>query len=436
MNRLLTTLWEWIFGPGTSASYDDFDGHTDSEKAASPEKYEKTSAKQAYSKPKLTAFRYRYRKKEFQRSSSVVPQQPYRMAMPSVSSPDAFLDLTEDYAPEKLNQRDLPLLKTPEDLAGWLQKPLGTVAWLTDYFNEARRPIDVRKAHYRYRWKEKKAGGYRLIEAPLPMLKEVQEQILDDILDRIPVHPAAHGFCTGRSILTNARPHVGQQIVVKLDLDNFYTRVRYSRVVAIFRSIGYSREVALWLAKLTTSAIPSNLEFPGGEPKQMRLFLPRHLPQGAPSSPVIANLVAFSLDIRLAGLTKSFGGNYTRYGDDLTFSGDWRFQKSLRLFLPLTQQIIRQERFLVNGRKRKILRRSTRQSVTGVVVNDKTNISRKAYDDLKATLHNCVKSGPASQNREEHPDFYAHLRGRIAFVQQLNRHKGDKLLKRFKQIRW
>ncbi len=436
MNRLLRTLWGWIFGTEASSAFEDSShGQTGSPKPAKSAERKQKPKGEDYPKPKLTPFRYKNRQRKIVRSG-LVSQQPYRLAMPYVASLGDFLDLTADHAPEKLNQQELPLLKTPEDLANWLQKPLGTVAWLTDYFNEARRPIDVRKAHYRYTWKQKRTGGYRLIESPLPMLKETQEQILDEILDRVPVHDAAHGFCTGRSILTNARPHVGQQIVVKMDLDNFYTRVRFSRVVAIFRSIGYSREVALWLAKLTTSAIPSNLEFPGGEPKQLRLFLPRHLPQGAPTSPAIANLVAFSLDVRLAGLTKSFGGNYTRYGDDLTFSGDWRFQKSLRLFIPLAQQIIRQERFVINRRKRKILRRSTQQSVTGVVVNDKTNISRKSYDNLKATLHNCVKRGPASQNRDDHPDFYAHLRGRIAYIQQLNKPKGDKLLATFKQIRW
>ncbi len=434
MNRLLTTLWEWIFGPGPSSAFDDgFDKQTASENRAVAS--DKKKKKKDFPKPKLTPFRYRARKKRITRSV-LVSERPYRLAMPYVASSGDYLDLTTDYSPEKLNQQELPLLKTPEDLANWLQKPLGTVAWLTDYFNEARRPIDVRKAHYRYTWKQKRAGGYRLIEAPLPMMKEVQEQILDEILDRIPVHSAAHGFCTGRSIITNAEPHVGQHIVLKLDLDNFYARVRFSRVVAIYRSLGYSREVGLWLAKLTTSAIPSNLDFPGGEPKLMRLFLPRHLPQGAPTSPAIANLVAYSLDVRLAGLTKSFGGNYTRYGDDLTFSGDWRFQKSLRLFIPLVRQIIRQERFMVNQTKRKILRRSTQQSVTGVVVNDKINISRKSYDNLKATLYNCVKSGPSSQNRDNHPDFQAHLRGRIAFVQQLNKSKGDKLLELFKKITW
>ncbi len=435
MNRLLTKLWEWIFGTQAQSAFEDSTtGKSVSGRRGTSQRKKKKSGKD-YPKPKLTEFLYQHRARELVQSE-LASEQPYRLAMPYVASLGDFLDLTGDYAPEKLNRKELPLLKTPDDLANWLQKPLGTVAWLTDYFNEARRPVDIRKAHYRYTWKQKKAGGYRLIESPLPMLKEVQEQILDEILDRIPVHAAAHGFCTGRSILTNAKPHIAQQIVVKMDLDNFYTRVRFSRVVALFRSLGYSREVALWLAKLTTSAIPSNLEFPGGEPKQLRLFLPRHLPQGAPTSPALANLVAFSLDVRLSGLTRSFGGQYTRYGDDLTFSGDWRFQKSLRLFIPLAQQIIRQERFVINRRKRKILRRSTRQSVTGVVVNDKANISRKSYDNLKATLHNCVKFGPASQNRDEHPDYYAHLRGKIAFIQQLNRNRGDKLMELFQKIDW
>ena len=435
MNRLLKIVWEWIFGAEASPAFDDrSSAKSDSRKPASSRQKTKTGTRE-YPKPKLTPFRYKNRQRKIVRSRTVF-EQPYRLAMPYVASLGEYLDLSTDQAPEKLNQRQLPLLKTPEDLANWLQKPLGTVAWLTDYFNEARRPIDVRKAHYRYTWKRKRAGGYRLIESPLPMLKEVQEQILDEILDRIPVHPTAHGFCTGRSIVTNAKPHIGQRIVVKMDLDNFYTRVRFSRVVAIYRSIGYSREVAIWLAKLTTSAIPGNLEFPGGEPKQLRLFLPRHLPQGAPTSPAIANLVAFSLDVRLSGLAKSFGGNYTRYGDDLTFSGGRNFQSSLRLFIPLAQQIIRQERFVINKHKRKILRRSNQQTVTGVVVNSKMNISRKSYDTLKATLHNCVKFGPASQNRDDHPNYRDHLRGRIAHVQQLNRARGEKLLAIFEKIDW
>ncbi|HBN76632.1 MAG TPA: RNA-directed DNA polymerase [Planctomycetaceae bacterium] len=360
----------------------------------------------------------------------------YALALPYIMSPDSYLDLTQDVQPELLNNWDLPHIVTPADLADWLQISLGQLGWLTDRFSEGKRPIDARKAHYRYSWKEKRSGGYRLIESPLPMLRQAQEQILDEILESIPPHSAAHGFRTGRSIVTNAEPHVGQAVLVKLDLDNFYTRVRFSRVVAIFRSLGYSREISLWLARLTTSAIPGNLKFPGGQPKLFSLFLPRHLPQGASTSPALANLVAYSLDVRLSGLAKSFGANYTRYGDDLTISGDERFRNSLRLFIPLARQIIRQERFVLNAKKKKIVRPMSQQRVTGVVVNEKTNIPRKEFDRLKATLHNCVRFGPESQNHDQHEHYQAHLRGRIAFVQQLNPHRGEKLLEIYRQINW
>ncbi|MCG6155483.1 reverse transcriptase family protein [Rubinisphaera margarita] len=360
----------------------------------------------------------------------------YPFAYPYVVSDGSYLDLTKDTDRERLDRWDLPYFETPTQLAEWFNLPLGQLAWLTDRFSDGKRPVDKSKAHYRYQWRTKRSGGYRLIEAPLPLMRQVQEQILDEILDRVPTHDAAHGFCAGRSVVTNAEPHVGQAVVVKFDLDNFYTRVRYSRVVAVFRSFGYSREVAIWLARLSTSAIPANLDFPGRQPKRLRLFLPRHLPQGAPTSPCMANLVAFSLDVRLSGLAKSFGATYTRYGDDLTFSGDESYLRSLRVFIPLAHQIIRQERFVLNGKKKQIRRRVSQQKVTGVVVNDKTNIPRKEFDRLKATLHNCVQHGPDSQNHDQHPNFRAHLRGRIAYVQQLNEHRGNKLLSLYQAINW
>jgi retron-type reverse transcriptase len=359
---------------------------------------------------------------------------PYRYAHPTFTG--GFLDLTQDADPRWLDYYGVPHLQSPEDLAQWLELPLGKVAWLTYRFCENNRPQSAKEAHYHFRWLRKRSGGHRLIEAPKRTLKTAQLRILKDILDRVRPHAAAHGFIHGRSIVTNAQPHVGQRVVLKFDLDNFYASVRYSRVTAIFRSLGYSREAAIWLARLTTSAAPGSLKLPLGESASIWRYMPRHLPQGAPTSPALANLSAYGLDVRLSGLAKKYHLQYTRYADDLTFSGDAQFIPALREFIPLVQQIIRNEGFRAKRAKRRILRSNQRQVVAGVVVNERLNVSRREYDRLKAILHNCVRLGPTTQNTASHPDFAAHLRGRIAHVAQLNPRKGEKLLTLYGRIRW
>jgi retron-type reverse transcriptase len=223
---------------------------------------------------------------------------------------------------------------------------------------------------------------------------------------------------------------------VKLDLENFYPAVRYSRIVAIFRSLGYSREAAIWLSRLCTSAAPATLPFGPTGPHDLLPYLPRHLPQGAPTSPALANLSTFVLDLRLSGLARAYGAVYTRYADDLTFSGSHRFAGALRDFLQISARIISQERFRVNRKKRKVLRRTSRQVVTGVVVNDRLNVDRREYDRLRAILHNCRKTGPSLQNHDSREDFRAHLRGRIAYVAAIHPARGARLLTIFNQIAW
>lgn len=391
-------------------------------------------------RPRVTALpELRYR-------SSLVPTErsreqirgdvaPYRFAHRNPRTSE-FLDFSQDGDDRWLDYYGLPHLRTPEELAVWLGLPLGKVGWLTYRFCENRRPQSAREAHYHFRWVRKRSGGHRLIESPKRTLRSVHEKILREILDRVPPHAAAHGFTKGRSILTNAQPHVGRRVVVKFDLDNFYPSVRQSRIVAIYRSLGYSREVALWLARLTTSAAPGSLKLPLGESASIWKYMPRHLPQGASTSPALANLSAFGLDVRLAGLAAKYHVTYTRYADDLTFSGDSKFIPALREFIPLVQQIIRSEGFQAKRSKRRVLRRNQRQTVTGVVVNARPNISRVDYDLLKATLHNCVKYGPSTQNRDSHPEFASHLRGRVAHVAALNVVRGAKLLAIYQQIDW
>lgn len=351
--------------------------------------------------------------------------------------PNTFLDLSRDADADWLKEFDLPKLTTPEELADWLDLPLGQVAWLAGRFESGNRPDSVAKWHYTPQWIAKKSGGYRLLEIPKPGLKMVQTKILREILDKIPAHRAAHGFVSKRSAITNADVHAGAGVLFQLDLENFYTTVLFSRVVAIFRTVGFSRDVAIWLARLTTSSVPYALQPPADASNMPTdLYRPRHLPQGAPTSPALANLSAYSLDVRLAGLAKSYKAVYTRYADDITFSGAGRFIPALRQFIPLAETIVRDERFKINKRKRKVLRRHQRMTVTGVVVNKHVNVSRRDYDRLKAIVHNCVKSGPESQNRDQHPDFAAHLRGRIEYVRQLNPARGEKLMAEFAKIRW
>jgi retron-type reverse transcriptase len=245
----------------------------------------------------------------------------------------------------------------------------------------------------------------------------------------VPAAPPAHGFARGRSIRTNAGPHAHQAIVVKLDLEDFFPSITYRRVRGLFQAIGYGDVVAICLAKLcTVRPAEKVVRFLGNIRHPM-------LPQGAPTSPAIANLVCRRLDARLSGLARAFGAAYTRYADDVTFSGDESLEKSLRRFLPLLYGIIRDENFRVNRKKTHFARRGARQGVTGLVVNDGPSVPRRYRRQLRAILHNARKTGLEAQNRAGHPAFAAHLRGRIEFVRTTHPELADKLLAELAALR-
>lgn len=363
-----------------------------------------------------------------------VPEMPYPFARMGVLG--GYLDLSRDGDPERLAGLGLPNFQNPVQLAEWIGIPVGKLAWLVHRCELGHRPQDPQRAHYHFRWLKKRKGGFRLIEAPKMLLKSVQQKILREILDLIPVHAACHGFVARRSIVTNAQPHTGKRVVVKLDLENFYTTVCHSRVVAIFHSLGYSREASIWLAGLTTAAIPPGLDVPQNDISLLAAYRGRHLPQGAPTSPTLANLSAFSLDLRLAGLSRTFRAQYTRYADDLTFSGSQKFLGSLPTFLQLVGKIIKAERFRLHPRKRQVLRNNQQQKVTGVVVNSRVNVDREEFDRVKALLHNCLLRGVSTQNHDQRPDFAQHVLGRIGHIKHLNPVRGEKLLEMFRRVDW
>ncbi|WP_449371855.1 hypothetical protein [Arthrobacter psychrolactophilus] len=151
---------------------------------------------------------------------------------------------------------------------------------------------------------------------------------------------------------------------------------------------------------------------------------------------MLANLSVRRLDSRLAGLAKKFDGGYTRYADDLAFSGGKELARRADAFIAAVTMIVRDQGHEINRLKTRVRPASVRQSVTSVVVNERTNLARSDFDRLKATLRNCRTHGPESQNREGHPDFRAQLLGRISWAAALNPARGAKLLREFHAIQW
>lgn len=162
----------------------------------------------------------------------------------------------------------------------------------------------------------------------------------------------------------------------------------------------------------------------------------RHLPQGAPTSPALANLCAYRLDCRLHGLARSADATYTRYADDLLFSGGTQLARSAKRFHIMVCAIALDESFEIHTRKTRVMRRGVRQHAVGLVLNEKPNIRRADLDRLKATLHNCQRHGPASQNLAQHANFRAHLCGMVAHVEMVNPNRGARLREILDRIAW
>jgi retron-type reverse transcriptase len=307
---------------------------------------------------------------------------------------------------ERLLARGLPIVSDGAGLAKLMGIPLGTLWWLTFH----RRGAAL--VHYRRFGIPKKSGGVRSISAPKKKLAAAQRWVFERVLMKLAPEPEAHGFVSGRSIMSNAAPHVGRAVVINLDLKDFFPSITFRRVKGLFRAVGYSEHAATLLGLLCTEPPRVEAELDG---KSYYVALgERILPQGASTSPAITNALCRRLDRRLAGLAKRHGFSYTRYADDLTFSGQ-KASAAGRL-LKSVRGILADEGFVEHPSKTKVMRRARRQEVTGLVVNAKPAVDRREVRKLRAILHNAEKHGLKSQNRDNHPDFRAHLIGRVGFV--------------------
>jgi retron-type reverse transcriptase len=341
--------------------------------------------------------------------------------------------------PDALVTFPLPELATWSDVASWLSLTDKETAWFADCRSQQSKTTERRLHHYNYYWVPKRSGSLRLIEAPKSRLKEIQRKILKEILNRVPPHPNAHGFSRGRSTKSYATPHIDKAVVLRFDLKDFFHSVPVARIGALFRRLGYPKNVAWLLQGLcTTSTSPSlaGTPFEDLEWDVRKRLESKHLAQGAPTSAQLANLCAWRLDCRLQGLAKRFGLDYTRYADDLAFSGPLRVARMSQFLEALVGAIVMDEGFRLNHRKTRLRLKSQRQYLAGIVVNEKVNCRRADWDRLKAILHNCSKHGPQSQNVDGHPNFKAHLRGRVAYMAWLSPSRGRKLRQFWDRIDW
>lgn len=228
-----------------------------------------------------------------------------------------------------------------------------------------------------------------------------------------------------------------------MDLKNFFPGLPAARIQALFRTLGYPDKVSSLLSGVCTSSVPLDVwrnrpdSIPFSDWQDARLlYTAPHLPQGAPTSPALANITAYRLDCRLSALAKAADAVYTRYADDIAFSGGEEFRRRVTRFPRHVAAIVMEEGFQINHYKTRIMQRGGRQHLAGLIVNEKPAVPRRYYEQLEAILTNCIRHGPRSQNREDVPDFRAHLEGRIGFVAMVNRDKAVRLKTLFTSIDW
>lgn len=340
----------------------------------------------------------------------------------------------------------VPSLPTPRELAIWLDLSPDELGWLTGPLARPLRDGEF-PAHYNTRWLAKRSGGLRLLEIPKTQLRVVQRRLLHGLLEYVPPHEAAHGFRGRHSCITNAKPHVGKPVVMRLDLEDFFVSIGAGKVFEVFSTLGYPSATARALTRLTTCATAKTAwsaealrEFENGSHTidwltQKRLAA-AHLPQGAPTSPALANLCAFQFDMRVQALAEKFGVQYTRYADDLTFSGDENLARRSRTFAAHIGAIALDQRFRINHRKTRVMRAATRQQVTGIIVNRTPNVPREHYDRIKAMLHNSLRDGLDTNHPFETLLFKHQLAGHIAHISAIHPGRGERLRHRFERVRW
>lgn len=290
---------------------------------------------------------------------------------------------------EKLISNDVPIIFDFEHLCLLLGRS-------TEYLASA---INASSSHYRTFSLQKRKGGERKINVPYPALLECQYWVYENILKKVKIHGAAHGFAFKKSIITGARLHVDRKEFLKIDIKDFFPSIKINRIIPIFRALGYSKKVAYYLSAICT--------------------IDGYLPQGAPTSPVLSNLVLRHMDKRLLSFAKKMNLRYTRYADDLAFSGEQIPFK----FLSYIEKIIESSGFLINEGKTFFQKSAGKRILTGISIADsELKLPREYKRKLKQEVFFVKQFGLLSHMRKKkirNGNYLQSLIGKIRFWLQV-----------------
>lgn len=251
--------------------------------------------------------------------------------------------------------------------------------------------------HYSHFRLGKRSGGYRTISAPNATLLNVQKTIYKRILLSVNVHPASMGFRQNISVAHNAKAHLGNKQILKADITDFFGSIKKHRIIKVFEKIGYPANISQVLAELCT--------------------LENKLPQGAATSPTLSNIIAYDMDVKLASVAQKSNLTYTRYADDLTFSGE---DISFELTLSEIDRIIRDEKFVIQRKKTRFLTEKRRKIVTGISVSSgkKLMIPKAKKREIRKNVHYILTKGLIEHQRfigSTDPSYMKRLMGYLNF---------------------
>lgn len=260
----------------------------------------------------------------------------------------------------------------------------------------------------------KRSGKLRTISAPTQQLKKIQKAILSNFLYKFRPHPSSHGFFFNQSPKTNAEVHLGSRLVLNVDLKDFFPSIRLTRIKKLFEYLNTNKSL-----QLTTEDLIALTKLCG--------TYSHGLPQGAPTSPMITNLICLQMDKQLTELALNEGYTYTRYADDITFSTENLTKDIGSLYKPISQ-IVRSHGFKLNRDKSRILRPHRRQEITGVVINKQLTTSKRYRRNLRAQIHNWKTNKFHKTQADLHTERRAIL-GKISWITSINSSQGQQLLK-------